>query len=651
VIDTQIEGGIVIVESFHNLVCHNTVASNFAGISILASSNNNIIDNDVSSSNVSGFEVYHSNDNIIHDNRVTLNSHAGIWLVNSSNNAITYNNVSNNSWQGIFLGDSSDNNEVSNNLVIENGNTGIFITDSSENSVSYNNVTLNVYCGIQLGYSENSNAKKNVVTLNSIGIMLHASKHNVIEDNKVTHNGEGILLAFSNCNRIEANEAVENGGNGIRLYNSSYNEVSHNNASIDDTGIVLETSSNNNTLVGNNVASNYNGILVGYSSNNNTIYHNNFLHNTVQVVHITSGCVNVWDNGYPSDGNFWSDYVDVDIKSGPAQDLPGSDGIGDTPYIIDADNHDHYPLMNPYGAPPPPTYALTITTTVGGTTDPSPGTYSYTANSSVQVTATPNADYTFDHWELDTVTINVYVGISYDPNYTGGLLVMSIVQGGPADKAGLTVGDVIKQVDSLQVNRAEDFKIYVERYRKPGDTVVLKIDRSNLIIQITLTLEHAPIGSPNPYTVLMDYNHALKAVFTYSPPPPQLTASISPLSASILVGQSVTFTSTVSGGYTPYSYQWYLNGNPVSGATSTTWTFTPTTSGICYIHLKVTDAEANTAQSDTARITFPPPPPVGGYSIPIQVQTRTQPIIPYMALIATLTLIFMISKQKTKRRH
>ena len=126
--------------------------------------------------------------------------------------------------------------------------------------------------------------------------------------------------------------------------------------------------------------------------------------------------------------------------------------------------------------------------------------------------------------------------------------------------------------------------------------------------------------------------------------------SISPLSASILVGQSVTFASTASGGYTPYSYQWYLNGNPVSGATSNTWAFTSTTSGIYYVYLKVTDAKANTAQSDTARITVATVP-VGGYSFPIQVQTKTEPVLPYIALIATLTAVFTKLRPKTKRKR
>jgi hypothetical protein len=128
----------------------------------------------------------------------------------------------------------------------------------------------------------------------------------------------------------------------------------------------------------------------------------------------------------------------------------------------------------------------------------------------------------------------------------------------------------------------------------------------------------------------------------------QLSTSISPTSASILVDQSVIFTSTVSGGYTPYIYQWYLNGVPVLGATSASWTFTPTTSGIYYIYLKVTDAEANSSQSDTARIAVTGVP-VGGYSIPIQVHTKAEPIVPYIALVVALTAIFNL-RRKIKRK-
>jgi hypothetical protein len=54
-----------------------------------------------------------------------------------------------------------------------------------------------------------------------------------------------------------------------------------------------------------------------------------------------------WDDGYPSGGNYWSDYRHTDMLSGPGQNLSGSDGIGDVSYIIDGDNIDAYPLMAP----------------------------------------------------------------------------------------------------------------------------------------------------------------------------------------------------------------------------------------------------------------------------------------------------------------
>jgi parallel beta-helix repeat protein len=109
-------------------------------------------------------------------------------------------------------------------------------------------------------------------------------------------------------------------------------------------GIYLGSSSYN-SISGNNIANNGYGIWLEYSSNN-SIYHNNFVDNAFQVY--TENSVNVWDDGYPSGGNYWSDYTSVDLYSGPYQNETGSDGIGDTLYTIDAYNRDNYPLMSPY---------------------------------------------------------------------------------------------------------------------------------------------------------------------------------------------------------------------------------------------------------------------------------------------------------------
>jgi hypothetical protein len=61
---------------------------------------------------------------------------------------------------------------------------------------------------------------------------------------------------------------------------------------------------------------------------------------------------NLWDNGYPSGGNYWKDQSPKsDYYSGPNQDQPGSDGIVDTPYDLGYGNKDRYPFMNPYREP------------------------------------------------------------------------------------------------------------------------------------------------------------------------------------------------------------------------------------------------------------------------------------------------------------
>jgi hypothetical protein len=88
---------------------------------------------------------------------------------------------------------------------------------------------------------------------------------------------------------------------------------------------------------------------------------------------------------------------------------------------------------------------------------------------------------------------------------------------------------------------------------------------------------------------------------------PQLTVSISPTSVNMTVGGSQTFSSTVSGGAIPYTYQWYQNSTAISGATSANYTFTPTSAGNYIISLRVTDNYTATAQSNnaTARVETP----------------------------------------------
>ena len=230
----------------------------------------------------------------------------GICLFMSSNNSIFGNNITNNR-NGIYLDFLSSNNIISGNNITENIIRGILIYSSNNTIISGNNIANNYYSVVLLWWCRNT----------------------VISGNSITNNGNGILLASSSNNTISGN-SITNNGNGILLASSS-----------------------NNTISGNSITSNGYGILLDVASNN-VIYHNNFVNNTQHVYDESWGyplitpSINTWDDGYPSGGNYWSDYTDVDLFSGPYQNVKGSDGIWDHPYTIYANNRDRYPLKNPW---------------------------------------------------------------------------------------------------------------------------------------------------------------------------------------------------------------------------------------------------------------------------------------------------------------
>jgi aminopeptidase YwaD len=92
------------------------------------------------------------------------------------------------------------------------------------------------------------------------------------------------------------------------------------------------------TITNNTISSNYYGMYIVYSLNN-MIFNNYFLNNTNQA-YIT-GAMNTWDNGYPSGGNYWSDYEDRYPDAGEINES----GLWDTPYVIDEYNVDNYPIV------------------------------------------------------------------------------------------------------------------------------------------------------------------------------------------------------------------------------------------------------------------------------------------------------------------
>ena len=106
-------------------------------------------------------------------------------------------------------------------------------------------------------------------------------------------------------------------------------------------GIMIYYSKNNTVSCNNISACSDSSIWVAYKSTDNRVYHNNLYKNAYD-----DNGTNSWDNGYPSGGNYWSTYSGLDLFSGPSQNIPGADGLGDTSYIS-GKIIDHYPLKSP----------------------------------------------------------------------------------------------------------------------------------------------------------------------------------------------------------------------------------------------------------------------------------------------------------------
>ena len=138
---------------------------------------------------------------------------------------------------------------------------------------------------------------------------------------------------------------------GTYLYTSN-NTITGCAVSDNIVGILL--SGDSNTITSNYIARNEEGVFFGVNTPgdeplNIVLTHNSFVGNIVHfsgcfcVDYNTTEAVHTWDDG--EQGNYWSDYNGTDADG---------DGVGDTPYVIDVQNRDRYPLTELAATPPSP---------------------------------------------------------------------------------------------------------------------------------------------------------------------------------------------------------------------------------------------------------------------------------------------------------
>ena len=360
-----------------NVQVKNTVVTNFTGFGIELdfSSNCTLSDNNVTNS-WTGIHIYRSFGNIVSENNVRWGSNTGIGVgSDSSHNVVSRNNISG-YYRGIGIGLTSDNIISGNNA--SNNQDGIEISYSSGNTLSGNYVANN-HLGIQLFYSWNNILSGNVMQNNgyNFGVFGAALSHfmNSVDTSNLV-NGKPVYYLVNQSNTVISPEFCPDAGylglancvnmtvqgftfthvmHGILFGYVNESRVIGNNLVDNLYGIELVYSFNN-TLCDNNVTDSYvYGMYIEYSFSNR-IFHNNFVKNSTQTSDYLQTCsimnsVNTWDDDYQSGGNYWSCYTGKDNNQ---------DGIGDTPYIVEADNTDHYPLMGTYSSfkvwvPPYPT--------------------------------------------------------------------------------------------------------------------------------------------------------------------------------------------------------------------------------------------------------------------------------------------------------
>lgn len=246
-------------------------------------------------------------------------------------------------------------------LNLDGTNAGqVIVADCSNVQIQRLNITLGVL-GITLLLSDHATIASNWISGNTTGfpsgpivgggITVQFSSNVAVSANHVTNGITSLLSSFVTIEQNDVSARLV----GIQVAGGNYTTIDSNIIRASSQGVNLMSTAND-SVTANQIVGNTLGIYLTWSWDSR-IYHNNFVNNTHGASQVGSANI-TWDDGYPSGGNYWSDYNGTDHCSGVDQaNCTASDGIGDSPYTIESDHGlvvDRFPLMAPYVAPQTP---------------------------------------------------------------------------------------------------------------------------------------------------------------------------------------------------------------------------------------------------------------------------------------------------------
>jgi len=532
---------------------------------------------------------------------------SGVHLVNSWNVTVSSSDLSRNENAGLFIDGSSRSVSVADSSLINNsvailasGVSGltvsasrfdrnsetIVVTDSREVALVSNRITRSVYTSADF---------EQITSL-------------TVSSNEFVENGGPFCVRFAHVATISMNTVESNRAPGLCLVNTFSVNVTEN-LFASNTGL---------------------GILI-YDSEGMKAFHNAFADNYVSYgsqAYDSSPNPNAWDDGYPSGGNFWSNYHGADQCGGPGQDIcTGPDGIGDIPYPITIIGEDRYPLIqSPFNDSVPPIVAIrspsegatfnvssvTVTGTasdaggsglrgvkvrVGGTAwSNAAGLATWTA----QVTLAPGANridaQSFDNAgnPSDVQSVNVtftpppppppppntppYANFSYTPATGNTTTVFTFTS---------TSFDHEDPADMLQVRWDWETDGV---WDTPWSHNATEQHRFTASGTYNVTMEVIDTGN------LSANRTAMVIVSAVPPPPPSpLVVEITATPTEGTMPVTVSFTSHVGGGVPPYTYDWEFGDGSKSNAANTVHIYI--TGGNFTVWLNVDDNGGTSVQS------------------------------------------------------